>query len=114
MSKEIKIEWTGGWPSLCIGEWVIEIDGVNCSDKIPEALRTSDMGTEGHYNSWCLIAGECDVRWSSYKDGLGENDWIEANKYWLKDLPIDVSDYPMVFKLINKQDFRSGSCGGCI
>lgn len=113
MSKEIKIEWTGGWPSLCIGEWVIEIDGVNCSDKIPETLRESDMGTEGHYDSWCFVNGY-DVKSSSYEDGLGENDWIEANKYWLKDLPIDVSDYPRVFKLINEQDFRSGSCGGCI
>ena len=114
MSKEIKIEWTGGWPSLCIGEWVIEIDGVNCSDKIPEKLRVSDMGTEGTYKSWCFADDELDVEWSFYADGLDENDWIDANKYWLKELPIDESEYPLVFKLINEQDFRSGSCGGCI
>ena len=113
MSKEIKIEWTGGWPSLCIGEWVIEIDGVNYSDKIPEDLRVSDMGTAGSYSSWCFSNGY-DVKWSSSEEGLDSEDWIDANKYWLKELPIDESEYPQVFKLINEQDFRSGSCGGCI
>jgi len=111
--SNIKIEWTGSWPSLCLGEWVIEIDGVNCSDKIPEDLRTSDMGTEGRYDSWCFRNGY-DVKWRSRWEGLDSEDWIDANKYWLKELPIDKSEYPQVFELINKQDFRSGSCGGCI
>ena len=111
--SNIKIEWTGGWPSLCIGEWVIEIDGVNYSDKIPEDLRESDMGTEGWYDSWCFVNGWED-KWSKYPDGLGKTEWIEANRYWLKDLPLDESDYHKIYELINEQDFRSGSCGGCI
>ena len=113
MSKEIKIEWTGGWPSLCLGEWTIEIDGVSYSDKIPEDLRESDMGTAGWYDSWCFHNGY-DVKWSSREEGLESEDWIDANRYWLKELPIDESEYPKVFELINKQDFRTGSCGGCI
>lgn len=113
MSKEIKIEWTGGWPSLCYGEWVIEIDGVNYSDKIPEDLRVSDMGTAGCYDSWCFHNGY-DVKWSSNEEGLESEDWINANRYWLKELPIDESEYPKVFELISEQDFRTGSCGGCI
>ena len=61
---EFKAERTGGYPSLCVGEWklyrkyedILE-DGSkdegydDISNLIPEDLRHEPMNTDGQYNS---------------------------------------------------------------
>ena len=49
-----------------------------------------------------------------YEDGLNEFDWIEENIEYLKAVTSDKSQYPAIYEAFMEQDFRYGSCGGCI
>lgn len=111
--KHIAAGWTGGSWSLCIGDWILYIDGKNCTKYIPKDKRSTSMDTYGTYSMW-HFGGDMDEEWEDYEDGLEEDAWIEANKNWLSKLPIDESEYGDVFREFQKSDFRSGSCGGCI
>lgn len=83
------------------------------SDKIPEELRTGSMNTFGSYRRWHF-----DEDWmehfESYCDGLDVEEWIEENDKWLKNITDDYAVKQLIFLAIQKHDFRSGSCGGCI
>lgn len=108
----IEAKWSGSYPCLCIGKWTLIVDGEDVSEKIPEELRNTDMGTFGTYSSW-HFEDWMEV-FNDYVDGSVCEDWINENKYWLKTITSDESIYPGIFDAINKEDFRSGSCGGCI
>lgn len=109
---EVKAKWSGSFPSLCHGEWTLIVDGRNVSDYIPDELRNSSMNTFGVYSSW-HFEGWMEV-FDDYTDGLMCDEWIEANKYWLDNITRDYVAQVEIFNAINKEDFRSGSCGGCI
>lgn len=108
----IEAKWSGSYPCLCNGKWTLIVDGEDVSEKIPEELRNTDMGTFGTYSSW-HFENWMEV-FNDYVDGSVCEDWIKENKYWLKTITSDESIYPRIFDAINKEDFRSGSCGGCI
>ena len=111
--KSIEVEWTGEYPCLCYGKWILKIGGKDCSKLIPKKLRVhSDMNTFGKYDKWHFE--DCQVIWETYEDGLKDTEWIEENKHWLKKLPIEEIQYGDVFKAFNEKDWRHGSCGGCI
>ena len=112
-NKKIEVEWTGEYPCLCYGKWILKIGGKDCSKLIPKSLReNSDMNTIGTYDHWHFENWQ--ELWESYENGLSEDNWIEENKHWLKKLPVEESQYKDIFKAFNEKDWRNGSCGGCI
>lgn len=110
---EIKAEWTGKYPSLCCGHWKLFIDGKDVSNIIPSELRESPMDTEGIYSNW-YFGEEWEEIWESYRDGKPVMEWIEQNDYWLSIITDDIEVKQQLFYAIKEQDWRSGSCGGCI
>jgi hypothetical protein len=70
------------------------------------------MGTFGTYRSW-HFEDWIEV-FDDYIDGLMCDKWIEVNKYWLNNITEDYAIQTEIFNAINEEDFRSGSCGGCI
>lgn len=105
--------WNGSWPSLCSGSWTLTRDGVDVSDLIPEDLRHDEMDTKGIYCYWYFEEG-WDEAWESYEDGLGRDEWVEANMGWLKALSTDPDDLTAIYEAFQAEDFRRNSCGGCI
>ncbi len=110
------IEWTGSYPCLCFGEWVIKY-----KEKIlelPEDIEKRNMGTYGEYTSW-HFEDWLEV-FESYTDGLCEGAWIETNIEWIEPLfnrhsiPLTDDVLHEFYTKIQENDFRSGSCGGCI
>lgn len=129
-THDIQVAWTGGGWCLCSGEWVITVDGIDCSDIIPhytyeddededeiDPLRTSDMNTYGSYPAWFFDgwSEEWEEPWSEEAvSGLFYKEWIKENKYWVEKLPIDPIEWPELYAKISEQDFRMHTCGGCI
>lgn len=109
----VKANWSGSWPCLCHGLWTLEVDGVDVSDKIPEDIRGVHMGTYGTYEEWHFDEHYSEV-FEDYDDGLEEGEWIAENDYWLDTITHDYNVKSQIFKAIQEQDFRAGSCGGCI
>lgn len=109
----VEAKWTGKWTCLCHGEWILIVDGVDVSNKIPEELRDSCMNTYGNYKRW-RFTKNWNVKWSSYNSGLECDEWIEANLEWLKTITTDERVMEQIYDAINAEDFRAGSCGGCI
>jgi len=105
--------WTGKYPTYCRGEWILEIDGKNVSDRIPDEYRYDcPMGTFGKYEKWYL--SDYQEKWETYKDGMKERIWIRENSDWLNNITADPEVQKEIFKAIQKQDWRYGCCGGCI
>lgn len=108
----VEAKWSGSYPCLCFGEWTLKVNGKDVSKKIPEDLRNSSMNTYGTYQSW-HFENWLEV-FEDYTDGLECEEWIEANKEWLDNISTDISIQKEIFYAISENDFRSGSCGGCI
>ncbi len=111
MTNPFIAHWTASGNTLCLGHW--EITYQNRALILPEKIREHDMGTRGIYYF-------IDPTDELYLEGLDEDDWILANIDWLSELFID-ADIPLeeeymrlFYQAVNKQDWRCGSCGGCI
>ena len=111
--NQVNAHWSGGYPTLCFGEWTLEIDGKNVSDKIPSDLINSPMNTAGTYSRWHFNKNWMEET-DYYYDGLEVDDWIDANNDWLNNITKDYALKERIFYAIQEQDFRHGSCGGCI
>lgn len=113
MANEFRAEWSGRYPSLCVGEWRLYKNGEDISEYIPEDLRDSHMNTKGVYPDWYF-----DDDWIEdvydYEDGMSCNDWIEETMDWLKQFCDTEEDFKSVYETFNKSDFRPNLCGGCI
>lgn len=70
------------------------------------------MNTYRIYQSW-HFEDMIEV-FDDYVDGLACNDWIMENKSWLDVITTDFYKQKEIYCAINAQDFRIGSCGGCI
>lgn len=106
-------EWSGECSCLCHGKWTLKVDGEDVSEKIPESLKQNHMSTYKSYQKWHFNEDYCE-EWESYNDGLRCEDWIEVNGYWLNKIVADKDIQKCVFYAINEEDWRHGSCGGCI
>ena len=106
-------KWSGEYPCLCCGEWTLNVDGKDVSDKIPSDLRESSMNTYGTYQSWHFDE-DCLEVFEDYDSGLDCKEWIEENDEWLNEITTDYSVKEQIFLAIQSEDFRAGSCGGCI
>ena len=108
----VEAHWSGKYPNLCSGEWTLKVNNQNVTEMIPISLQTSQMNTYGVYQSWHFE--NWDEVFESYIDGLDKDDWIAANDYWLNEITNDYSVKVEIFRAIQSEDFRTGSCGGCI
>lgn len=111
----MKVEaiWTGSYPNLCRGEWMLLIDEKDVSNKIPEDYRDEPMYTNGVYSRW-RFGNHWKEEWEQYEDGLGCKEWIEENKEWLDNITKDENDQKDIYFAFQLNDWRYGSCGGCI
>lgn len=120
-----KAEWTGSYPSLCVGEWKLyrkyeEIleDGSkyegydDISNLIPEDVKHEPMDTYGSYNSWHFDENYCE-QFENYTNGLDFEDWCIENEDWIH-LICEPKDYKALYDAFNEHDWRYESCGGCI
>lgn len=105
-------KWSGKYPTLCFGKWSLKVNGKDISHAIPTKLRHTSMNTYGWYSSW-HFENWMEV-FDKYEDGLKEDEWIEENDYWLYTITNDKNLKQEIFRAIQKEDFRSGECGGCI
>ena len=112
-NKRVEAEWTGCYPRLCSGNWILKVGGVNVSDKIPEDLQRSPMNTYGTYTSQHFNEEWLEV-FENYTDGLHEKEWLKEKKSWLDTITTDSDVQKEIFFAIQEQNFRIGSCGGCI
>lgn len=109
----VEAKWSGRWPCLCYGQWTLKVNGKDVTDKIPEILRSSEMNTYGTYQSWYFNENNME-EFEDYEDGLFCEEWIEANKEWLDTITTDHRVQQEIYCKISAEDFRHGSCGGCI
>lgn len=110
----VMANWTGSCPNLCRGKWQLKVNDKWVSDKIPEDLRDDSMDTYGRYEKWNFAGGYNAVNWENYFDGLQCDEWIKENKKWLDSITTDDNIQRDIFEAISEEDFRHGSCGGCI
>ncbi|MGL4801882.1 MAG: hypothetical protein ACRC18_06425 [Cetobacterium sp.] len=112
---KLEVKWTGSYPCLCSGEWIIKYNGMELD--VPKEHRNSHMNTYGEYDSLQDYITEEFIQDS---DGLEYDEWINENKHWVvkmfEEKQIEVTDELLLdlYEFIRNNDFRSGSCGGCI
>lgn len=106
-------EWTGKYPNLCRGKWILKDGSRNISSIIPDDLLHNEMGTYKTFEKW-EFDDKWNEEWSTYEDGLECEDWIEANYEWLSVYTQDSKTMRDIYDAFNKNDWRHGSCGGCI
>lgn len=105
------VRWSMEGNTLCLGHWEIAYLGLPIL--LPRERRDQDMGTENIYN---FIDPEDEL----YREGLGEDEWLVENMDWLSDLfiahniPLEENLMRAFYQAVNKEDWRCGSCGGCI
>jgi hypothetical protein len=109
---EVKAEWTGTYPCLCSGDWILIINGKDFSNFIPEDKREAHMNTHGTYDEWCFDDDWCET-WESYEDGLEFDEWIKENE-WVCDITKNIEEQKAIYEAIQAEDWRHSSCGGCI
>ena len=111
-----KARWSGGYPTLCYGEWSLEYKGLPVV--IPEDHRTGHMGTSNTYSSW-HFEDWLEV-FEDHEEGLEKDEWIATNKHWVDDMfathniKKSEGNYKDLFEALQASDFRPNSCGGCI
>lgn len=108
-------EWTGSWPALCYGKWIVRKNGVEV-DAGDLPFQGEPAGTLNDYSGWSFTS-DWDVEDHTYEDGLGVDEWIRRYGEAIAEcLPLDDVDADLraLYWAFNEHDFRPGSCGGCI
>lgn len=111
MTNPFTARWTITGNNLCLGQW--EIRYLGRLVELDAAQREKDMNSFGIF-SYIFPDDE------ELAEGLPEDDWIIENAEWLAevlarhDIPIDEAHMRWFYQAINSQDWRCGSCGGCI
>ncbi len=111
MENPFHANWTSKGNTLCLGHWEIEYEGLPLV--LPEPRAEKDMGTKGIYNFM-------DPDDELFLEGLDEDEWIVENMEWLSDvfiqsnIPLEEENFRAFYRAVNKEDWRCGSCGGCI
>ena len=79
---------------------------------LPIERRDKDMGTNNIYNFM-------DPEDELYREGLMEDDWIVKTSigflmFYRAQYPLEEETMRAFYQAVNKEDWRCGSCGGCI
>lgn len=110
MENKVEVKWTGEYPCLCYGEWILKVNGKDYSDIIPFKCAPAD--TYGKYQNW-HFENWIEV-FDDYVDGLHPKEWINKNDDWLSKITDDDELKRKIFRAFKDQDWRYGECGGCI
>lgn len=111
MINNFTAAWTAKGNNLCLGHWEISYAGNPLA--LPPHRRQEDMGTYGIYSY-------IDPEDEDFAEGMPQDAWITANADWLAglflahDIPIDEAHMNAFYQAVNAQDWRCGSCGGCL
>ena len=111
MPNPFTARWTATGSNICVGHW--EISHLGQPLELDSERRENDMGT---YAIYSYIFPDDEM----YAEGLQEDEWIIANLDWLmhlfiaNNIPTDEAHFRYFYQAVNKQDWRCGSCGGCI
>ncbi|WP_395344467.1 hypothetical protein PN836_006790 [Ningiella sp. W23] len=103
--------WTAKGHTLCLGHWEISYHSLPLC--LPSNAKEMHMDTYGIF-SWLFPDDE------DCAEGLPLEQWIEAKSDWLFDvfdqhqIPIDEKHISWFYEAVSKQDWRCGSCGGCL
>ncbi len=103
--------WSERGHTLCLGHWELRYRGRPLA--LPGERCEEPMGTHGNFSF--LYPDE-----PGFAEGLHEEAWILANIDWLTGLfvangvPVDEAHFRWVYRAFNDQDWRCGSCGGCL
>jgi len=112
--NKITVEYTGEFPNLCFGDWIIRIG----EERI--ILPSNEhFNTKGTYSTWHFDEDYSEV-FEDYEDG-------EAFEAWVTDIPnglqgaLELQGFKVTESLLRELyvkiqpvDFRTSSCGGCI
>lgn len=109
---KVEAKWTGDYPNLCSGQWILKVNNKDVSHLIPDELKNEPMNTYNIYRPYHLENYQ--IVCNSYKDGLFCSDWIKENEEWLNKITTDSFVQVEIYEAINSQDWRYGECGGCI
>lgn len=110
--SRVTVKWTGRYPTLCYGKWVINVDGIPLT-----GIGNGNFKTYGNYHRWYFV--DWSDEWDRYEDGEEFEVW-DWSRNGLKDSlerhGIEVTKELMLelYKAIQMEDWRSNSCGGCI
>lgn len=111
MPNPFSARWTATGNNLCLGRW--EIGYLERPLQLDADRGGKDMGSYGIFSY--IYPDEED-----FAEGLREDDWILANAEWLAelfaahDIPLDEMHMRWFYRAVNAQDWRCGSCGGCL
>jgi len=111
MTNPFKAQWSKKGHSLCLGHWIISYCDLPIA--LPDKQLNNDMGTWGVYDPIYDNDPE-------FCEGKLEDDWVITNADWLIDVfiahDIEVSEQNMrwFYQAVNEDDWRCGSCGGCM
>ena len=106
-----EVKWTGEYPALCGGEWIVKKDGVDASAYIPNRKRTEPMRAYGTFYQ-CLFDEDPSGCWTQVSDGLQFDEWVKENP-WIEKICSDEKEKLDLYLAIQREDWRYGSCGGC-
>lgn len=115
--NKLEVIWTGQFPYLCYGEWVMKYDGIELT--VPDDMKETPMFTFGEFGKWCFNEDFME-EWDFYEDGDTKEIWIHRNSEWVTSMfqehDIEVTEELLsdLFDKVQEQDWRHGSCGGCI
>jgi hypothetical protein len=111
MSNPFTARWSATGNNLCLGRWEISYRGKPL--KLEGDRFEKEMGTYGIFSY--IFPDDEDLA-----EGLAEDDWVLANVDWLSalfaahDIPLDEQHLRWFYQAVNPQDWRCGSCGGCL
>ena len=102
--------WSGSFPNLCSGEWVLYRDGTLVDTDIP--FQGSDAETFGEYATWSF-GRDWDEQWDHYEEGFECDEWCERYADWLATIAPE-DEWGDIYAAFQENDWRHKSCGGCI
>lgn len=103
--------WSGSYPCLCFGEWTLYHNGEKIDVEIP--FQNEPANTYNKYAQWHF--GEDYIENEKYyEDGLDEEEWIKENIEYLKQVTDDNKQYEYIYDAFQENDWRYGSCMGCV
>ena len=115
--SKLSVEWTGCYPCLCSGECIIKYEEIELT--VPEECKYKPMDTYGEFSRWYFDENYME-EWEYYEDGWNKDIWINRKIYWIKPMfeehDIEITDELLseLYDKIQEEDWRHGSCGGCI
>lgn len=109
MMAEWDARWSGCWPNLCSGEWTLYRDGEKVDVEIP--FQGTPADTFGVYSRWYFVGWI--ENFEDYESGMEAEQWCDCYGDWLSSFAPE-EEWEAVYEAFQCEDWRYGSCEGCI